>query len=177
MAEAYTGDNRTSYKYQFSPLPATHGSDLQGYFGPLGGVPYLGVDFQRAFMSECQQQSPAVITSTDMSTAIWGNFITQGDPSISDSIAAGSSSNATTGTNAASEWPVFSVAEPYQLDLNQTGGTPAVGSSELFSPVNTTYFTGPGLMNNFTLANAYTWEDGRGVRCDFWRGVASLVPE
>lgn len=50
MAEAYSGDDRTSYKYQFSTLPGLHGQDVAGYFGPLGGVPYLSTDFQRAFM-------------------------------------------------------------------------------------------------------------------------------
>jgi carboxylesterase type B len=159
LAEAYTGSGRSSYKYQFSPLPATHGSDLSAYFGPLGGVPYLSADFQRAFMT------------------IWGNFVTQSNPSVSSSIAAGSSSNTTANTNAASRWPAFSIAEPYQLNLNQTGGVPEIGGIEILSPVNTTFFTGPGLMNNFTLVNAYTWEDGRGERCDFWRSVAALVPE
>jgi hypothetical protein len=52
----------------------------------------------------------------------------------------------------------------------------AIGSLNVNSPVNTTYFTGPGLMNNFTLVNAYTWEDGRGMRCDFWRSVADIIP-
>ena len=59
---------------------------------------------------------------------------------------------------------------------NQTGGEIAIGSLNVNSPVNTTYFTGPGLMNNFTLVNAYTWEDGRGMRCDFWRSVADIIP-
>lgn len=156
MAEAYTDQGRTSYKYQFSPLPATHGADVEGYFGPLGQVPYLGIDFQRAFMQ------------------IWGNFVTQSNPSISASVAAGSSSNGTVASNAATQWPAFTVENPYQVDLNQTGGQPAVSAS-LF-PVNTTYFMEPGLVNNFTLGDAYTWEDGRGVRCDFWRSVADIIP-
>lgn len=158
MAEAYSGQNRTSYKYQFSALPGTHGSDLQGYFGPLGGSLFLGVDFQRAFMR------------------IWGNFVTRRNPSISNEIADGALLNQTVQANAASSWPTFSIASPYQLDLNQTGGSEAVGGLEFLSPVNTTYLTGPGLQNNFTLANAYTWEDGRGVRCDFWRSVAPIIP-
>ncbi|KAG9185806.1 hypothetical protein G6011_07137 [Alternaria panax] len=159
MAEAYTGSERASYKYQFSPLPATHGADLQAYFGPLGSVPYLSTDFQRAFMN------------------IWGNFVTQGNPKISASTASGLSlSNTTINSTAATQWPAFSVAEPYQLNLNQTGGELAVGSLEVGSPVNTTYFTGPGLVNNFTLVDAYTWEAGRGMRCDFWRSVADIIP-
>ena len=158
MAEAYSSQGRTAYKYQFSALPGTHASDLHAYFGPLGGVPYLSTDIQRAFMM------------------IWGNFITQENPSISSAVAAGSSANTTAGDNAATRWPAFSISEPYQLNLNQTGGTPAVGTMGVYSPVNTTFFVGPGLMNSFSLANAYTWEDGRGVRCDFWRSVADDVP-
>jgi hypothetical protein len=109
---------------------------------------------------------------------IWANFVTQGNPSIPDSVAFGSSttSNTTSGTNAAAQWPAFSIAAPFQLDLNQTGGEPAVGSLDVGSPVNTTYFTGPGLANNFTLVDAYTWEAGRGMRCDFWRSVADIIP-
>ncbi|KNG50858.1 carboxylesterase type b [Stemphylium lycopersici] len=158
QAEAYTGEGRSSYKYQFSVLPALHGLDVRAYFGPLGGYPYLSVEFQRAFMK------------------IWGNFVTKGDPSISPSFAAGSSSNDTAATNAATEWPAFTIAEPYQLDLNQTGGELAYGADSIGSPVNTTYFTQPGLMNDFTSANAYTWEQGRGARCDFWRSVAKIIP-
>jgi hypothetical protein len=52
MAEAFSGDDRTSYKYQFSALPGLHGQDVAAYFGPLGTVPYLSTDYQRAFMSE-----------------------------------------------------------------------------------------------------------------------------
>ena len=108
---------------------------------------------------------------------IWGNFVTQGDPSISPAFAAGSSSsNNTAATDAATQWPAFTIAEPYQLNLNQTGGELAYGADSIGSPVNTTYFTQPELMNNFTLANAYTWEQGRGARCDFWRSVAKIVP-
>ncbi|KAL5117487.1 hypothetical protein ACEQ8H_004652 [Pleosporales sp. CAS-2024a] len=153
MAEAYSGHDRTSYKYQFSPLPALHGQDVVSYFGILGSAPYLSIDFQRAMMK------------------IWGNFVTTSDPSISDALARGSSSNSSASKNAASNWPVFSNSAPYQLDLNQTGGT--------LIPANSTtaaYLTGPSLRNNFTLANAYTWEAGRGARCDFWRSVAPLVP-
>jgi carboxylesterase type B len=52
MAEAYSGSDRTSYKYQFSALPGIHGADVGAYFGPLGEVPSLSNDYQRAFMSQ-----------------------------------------------------------------------------------------------------------------------------
>ncbi|KAM0304066.1 hypothetical protein ACHAO8_011453 [Botrytis cinerea] len=158
MAEAYSSQGHTTFKYQFSPLPGTHGADLEGYQGPLGGSLILSVDFQRAFMT------------------IWGNFVTHQDPSISYELAAGASSKGSVQANPVSTWPMFSNASPYQLNLNQTGGTEAIGGLEVASPVPTTYLTGPGLQNNFTLVNAYTWEAGRGTRCDFWRGVAPSIP-
>jgi carboxylesterase type B len=151
MAEAYSSQGRTAYKYQFSALPGTHASDLHSYFGPLGGVPYLSVDLQRAVMM------------------MWGRFVTQENPSIPRAIAAAEASTA-------AQWPAFSVAQPYQLNINQTGGTAAVGAMDVYSPVDTVYFTEPGLRAAFSLVDAYTWERGRGVRCDFWRSLAAIIP-
>ena len=97
---------------------------------------------------------------------IWGNFITQNNPSISASVANGASSNSTMGM-AATSFPAWSLAAPLQLNLNQTGGT---------AP-NITEFEEPGLVNDFEIVDAYTWEGGRGMRCDLWRSVGSVVPE
>ncbi|KAF1944125.1 acetylcholinesterase precursor [Clathrospora elynae] len=154
MAEAFSGDDRTSFKYQFSALPGMHGQDVAAYFGILGSAPYLSTDYQLALRR------------------IWGNYVTTSNPSISNAFATGSSSNASASANAASSWPVFSNSAPYQLNLNQTGGTLVLPNST----VTTEYLTGPSLMNNFTLANAYTWEAGRGARCDFWRSVGQIIP-
>jgi carboxylesterase type B len=151
LAEAYSAQGRTAYKYQFSALPGTHASDLHSYFGPLGGTPYLSVDLQRAMMM------------------MWGRFVTQENPSLPRAHAAA-------GVSAATNWPAFSVAQPYQLNINQTGGTTAVGAMDVYSPVKTVFSTGPGLRPAFSLVNAITWERGRGVRCDFWRGLAAIVP-
>lgn len=156
IAEAYTGDDRTAYKYQYSVIPGIHGADEAGYFGPLGKTPYLGINFQRAFMQ------------------IWGNFVTQSNPSISASVAAGALSNGTAAPNPITQWPAFTVEEPNQISLNQTGGVRDV-SAAIF-PLNATYFKEPGLVNDFTLGDAYAWEAGRGLRCDFWRSVADIIP-
>ena len=42
---------------------------------------------------------------------------------------------------------------------------------------NVTVMVGPTLRNDISLVNAYTWEGGRGYRCDFWRSVGPIVPE
>ena len=154
MVDAYS-DKESSYKYQYSVGFALHGTDLAGYFGPA--TANQGPDFERAFMT------------------IWGNFIKINDPSISNEIANGASSNMSSAENPASSWPPFSVYAPYQINLNETGGTSAV--VPVAKGVKFTENISPGLSNNFNLVNAYSWEAGRGMRCDFWRSMAALVPE
>jgi hypothetical protein len=154
MVEAYS-DKESSYKYQYSVGVAVHGTDVVGYFGPA--TANQGPDFARAFMT------------------IWGNFITTNNPSIPNEIANGASSNMSSAANPASSWPPFSVYAPYQINLNETVGTTAVVT--VAPGVNFTEQVDPGLSNNFSLVNAYSWEAGRGMRCDFWRSMAALVPE
>lgn len=158
MAEAYAGSGRSSYKYQYSVSIALHATDVAGYFGPA--TPNQGPDFAMAFMR------------------IWGNFVTQNNPSIPAEVAngAGSGGNTAEEANPASNWPAFNVYAPYQVDLNQTGGT-AGAAQTMFNGHNYTEVGGAGLRNDFRLVNAYTWEGGRGYRCDFWRSFAGIVPE
>jgi carboxylesterase type B len=156
LAEAFSGDGRSSYKYQYSVPVALHGSDEQAYFNV--SEPNHGPDFNLAFMK------------------LFGQFIITGNPSIPDVIANGAASGANaTAYNPASNWPPFSVENPYQIDLNQTGGTPT--TVEALTGINATELIEPGLKNDIRLVNAYTWEGGRGYRCDFWRSIASVVPE
>lgn len=66
--------------------------------------------------------------------------------------------------------------------MNQTGGTlvnATIGmlDSSYGEDLYSQFYIGPGLTPNFSLVDAFTWEGGRGVRCDFWRSVAALVPE
>lgn len=156
MAEAFSGKGRSSYKYQYSVPAAQHGSDVAVYFGPE--PTNVGPNFERAFMS------------------IWGEFIVNNNPSIPASIANGNSSTNATSANPATNWPPFSIYAPYQMNLNETGGTEY--SAVVIAGINNTQqYEGSGRTNNFTLVNAYTWEAGRGYRCDFWRSVAPIVPE
>lgn len=151
MAEAYS-DNAyggQGWRYQFSVPPALHGSDVAGYFDYPGE--FYSADFTTAFQR------------------IWGNFVRYSNPSISNAVANGVSSGNVT-VNGASTWPPYSIYAPYQLDLNTTCPE-LTGTGELAGCES------PEQINQIRLVNAYTWEGGRGTRCDFWRSVGELVPE
>lgn len=105
-----------------------------------------------------------------------GNFVTKNNPSISSVIANGASTNNASSTNPASNWPPYEIYAPYQLDLNQTGGT-LISYDTGIGDKNSSIYVEPGLQNSITKVNAYTWEGGRGYRCDFWRSSGSVVPE
>ncbi|KAK0911076.1 hypothetical protein LTR02_003514 [Friedmanniomyces endolithicus] len=112
---------------------------------------------------------PGQYYSVDFTTAfqkIWGNFVTSSNPSISNAVANGLS-RGNVSVNAASAWPPYSIYAPEQLDLNTT--CPVVTA--------TGSCAGPSAVNDFRLVNAYTWEGGRGTRCDFWKSMGDLVPE
>ena len=160
MAEAFTGSNRKAYKYQYSIPGAQHGSDVSAIFGPA--APNQGPDFVKAIMT------------------IWGNFVTHNDPSIDAAIADGGNGTSVSGTGdgsvGAMAFPAFSVAQPLQVNLNQTGGTPYSAANAVPGGTNVTQLGEPGLSNDFSVVNAYDWEAGRGRRCDFWRSVAKVVP-
>jgi len=99
-----------------------------------------------------------------------------GDPSISKPIANGASSPNPNAANPASSFPPWTLANPQQINLNQTGGVPY--STQVFGlPFSVTQYKQPGLLNKITAANAYTWEGGRGQRCDFWRSLSPSVPQ
>lgn len=153
MSEAYSGSGRNSYRYQYSVVPALHGNDVVGYFGPPSNIQSPG--FVKAFMN------------------IYGNFVTRNNPSISAALIYGNNSESSLMQNNAENWPKFSASTPYQINLNQTGRT---ASTYLYLGVNATILTDPGLKNDFSKVNTYTWEGGRGKRCDFWRSVSSILP-
>lgn len=152
LAEAYSNNVRggQGYKYQFSIPPSLHGGDVSGYFSYPGTAPY-SVDFDVAFQT------------------IWGNFITTNNPSISSAIADGLSTN-NVSVNPASAWPPYSIYAPYQIDLNATCPHEVTAAAGGIATC-----TGPGMVNEIRLVNAYTWEGGRGTRCDFWKSVGEIV--
>jgi carboxylesterase type B len=95
---------------------------------------------------------------------MWGNYIKTGNPSIRSE-------------RAANPFPVWfegsRLGESTMLNLNTTGGTPYIAATQYG---NVTQFMEPGLENDFKRVNAYTWEGGRGKRCDFWKSMAPKIP-
>lgn len=43
MAEAFSDLPRVSYKYQYSVVPALHGTDVSAYFGPPAPQQYVSL--------------------------------------------------------------------------------------------------------------------------------------
>ncbi|SMR56332.1 unnamed protein product [Zymoseptoria tritici ST99CH_3D1] len=153
MAEAYSPNGGETFEYQFSVPPAVHAADASAYFSPLDAPPYrpsLRLAFQK----------------------ILGNFIVNSNPSISGADYTNRNPNAGP-VHPAGSWPPYSIAEPYQLDINTTCG---MGKTQNPFFPELEVCSGSGTYNDFRLVNAYTWEGGRGTRCDFWRAMGDIVP-
>ncbi|KAK6397873.1 hypothetical protein LTR65_005121 [Meristemomyces frigidus] len=159
LAEAYSPSaGKQAYKYQYSIPAAQHGADLYAE-GLRAETANVSPEFYEAF------------------TTMWGHFITRDDPSISSALANG---NGSTAVNAASDWPLFTRdgQDAYSmLNLNETGGVPYSAHVVAWPVQNSTQYKEPGLRSNISTVNAYTWEGGRGARCDFWQSVGARVPE
>lgn len=145
------------WKYQFSAPPSYHGYDLQALWS---GTPTPGASFKFAFRK------------------IWGNFITANSPVISVADAKGGVANSTVpaadGYSGNIQWPMWNEKNPVLLNLNATGGVATF--VEATENLKYNVYSDPGVSNKFFLADANTWEGGRGKRCNFWKGVAAKVP-
>ncbi|KAL6713453.1 hypothetical protein ACLMJK_008918 [Lecanora helva] len=158
LADAFAASSgKQVWKYQYSVTAAYHGADLSAYFAVNATTPTEG--FRTAFQK------------------IWGSFIVNGSPVISIADASGNAANATVprGKGGNLDWPTYDDKKYIQMDLNTTGGTVKV------IPVTPDYSydirEGPGVTNDFRLADADTWEGGRGERCRVWRELAPRVPQ
>ena len=145
LAEAYSGPSAQKYAgYKYQFSVVNAAHGADSYAAFGYDVPNISPDFTKAFQR------------------IWGNFIRTGNPSLKSSVLG--------------DWPRF-VGKPgaYQLvNLNQTGGTEIqVPAYVGWDPVNVTVYTGEGRKNDFRVVNGYTWEAGRGKRCEWLRSVAA----
>ncbi len=148
-----------AWKYQFSVLPSYHGYDLQALWS---GTPTPGASVKLAFRK------------------MWGNFIINDSPVISVADAKGGVANSSVppgdgyGGGGNIQWPEWDADQPVLLDFNSTGG---VFSHRVVTPnLSIDYYSDPGVSNQISLANATSWEGGRGERCDFWKSMALKVP-
>lgn len=72
-------------------------------------------------------------------------------------------------------WPQYTLANRQLMNLNTTGGsTTLVTVTEDLS-----YYIrlGDDVVNEFRLADSFTWEGRRGARCDLWLTLAPRVPQ
>ncbi|KAL6895041.1 Alpha/Beta hydrolase protein [Trichoderma evansii] len=157
IAETFSS-RRQAWKYQYSLDPAYHGADLGAYFVSTSGLP--NPSFQRSFH------------------IIWGNFIINDTPVISVKDATAGMANATVPIDANHpeqiSWPQYIVQDATFMNLNTTGGE--VSLVTVTDELSYYVRTGTGITNTFRLANATTWEGGRGDRCRFWQSIAPRVP-
>ncbi|KAJ5628469.1 hypothetical protein N7490_010697 [Penicillium lividum] len=157
LAEAFSGNpTMESWKYQYSVTPAYHGADLTAYFSVGAKTPTRGLI--HAFQK------------------IWGSFIINDTPVISVADAKGGAENSTVPEGECGEilWPTWNGSSPVLMNLNTTGGTTVF--DHVTDHLSYWLRQGPGVTNEFTLADASSWEGGRGERCKFWQAVGSRVP-
>ncbi|KAK4223737.1 lipase 4 [Podospora fimiseda] len=173
LATAFSKQNKSAYHYQYSVPFAVHSADLSAYWGPA--TENQGPDLVNAFRSNQVLPCYIAINRELTNAEIYGNFIINDNPSISIQDANGLSSLTPGATNPATNWPAWTENNPALMNLNQTGGVPYTAVSLIGVPV--TQFRSPGLRNNFTRANAYAWEGGRGARCELWRELGPYVRE
>lgn len=158
------------FLYQYSVVPALHTSDLSLIFPSIAHQSYHGPGLTTAFQT------------------FWTDFIVRGDPraqaceatTVQPAADAAVTSPSANSNHALCIWPTASAnisgnaqANETQrlnfLNLNQTGGHQA--ERQFHAPLWTNYYADPGLENDFAVANSYTWEGGRGARCDWWRNL------
>ncbi|KAI0973891.1 carboxylesterase [Xylaria arbuscula] len=160
LADAFTGvGGKNSWKYQYSVPPSSHATDVS----PLITDPTVqGTGLDEVFRTAFQQ--------------IWGNFVVRGDPTLSTvQTSAAVQGNITAASHAS--WPEWSgrPGRDFLLNLNMTGGVPVTVSTQVGqSVVNLTHYVPsdgssyPELEAEFNLVPAWSWEGGRGKRCQLW---------
>ncbi|PVH98712.1 alpha/beta-hydrolase [Periconia macrospinosa] len=145
-----------AWKYQFSGLPAYHGFDLQALWSKTH-LP--GQSFKHAFRK------------------IWGNFIIDDDPTITVADAQGGDVDSIVPIGKDGvliNWPLWDDGNPQLLSLNTTGGVAKLLNVTEYLKYYT--YSDPGVVNVIQVADADTWEGGRGERCKWWLEHAAKVP-
>ena len=162
---------KKAWKYQYSVPPSQHGADFDAYLAinrEALGYKTLSTGFRTAVQM------------------IWGRFIIYNDPTLPPSAIKSIttlSNGTTTGDDitAAGVWPTWERGDAgyKMLNLNMTGGYPTqiLWSSADSVKLNITQYAEPGLAAKLNVVDAWSWEGGRGERCEFWAEIAKWVPE
>ncbi|RFU23797.1 Carboxylesterase, partial [Scytalidium lignicola] len=157
LATAYSGWGKQAWKYQFSVPPCEHGADLDAYYA------YNREALGEGTLSDAFRKAVQLM---------WGRLLTKG---TKDQISA-----AETGV-----WPPWvdgngdGFGRYRMLNLNMTGGSPesVVFTAASGQTINLTQNIGAGLEARFEVVDAWTWEGGRGGRCEWWANNGAVVPE
>ncbi|KAI0474359.1 carboxylesterase [Xylaria cf. heliscus] len=160
LADAFGGAKvKRSWKYQFSVPVSLHGADV----APLFSDPNVqGTGMDKVFRTAFQQ--------------IWGNFIVRGDPTL-NAVQVGTTKQGNITAAGAGNWPQWGgrPERDYLLNLNMTGGMPVntptqIGGNtvDVTSYIPSTDGSYPELEASFNLASGWSWEGGRGSRCQLW---------
>lgn len=163
-----------AWKYQFSVPPSEHGADLDAY---------------QASNREALGENAMTEAARKAVQLAWGRFIIHDDPTLpSDTVESliTTANGTTTGddlsaitTGTWSKWSVDRTSGYQMLNINMTGGVPSMIS---WTPtdgttMNITQLKDPGLEARFRIVDAYSWEGGRGRRCELWANLGAAVPE
>lgn len=148
LADAFAKkEGGKAWRYQFSVPPALHSLDLEPMFEPADTT---GGGIDEVFRTAFQQ--------------LWGNFIVNGDPALTSvQIDAADHGNImAAGSGLWQQWSGLP-GESSMLSINMTGGVPANSSSS------------PPLEAAFKIAEATSWEGGRGDRCQLWAELGPWI--
>ncbi|KAK7757333.1 hypothetical protein SLS62_000883 [Diatrype stigma] len=175
LADAYAKGDKSegSWKYQFSVPASLHGADVY----PLITDPTVqGTGMNEVFRTSFQR--------------IWGNFVVNGDPTLTTAQIASPAGNLTldaaqiaspegddVSAAGAGHWLQWGETDGLHamLNLNMTGGMPVTQSMNfdgsdiaVTSYVESTNGSWPPLEVSLHVVDAWSWEGGRGKRCQLW---------
>lgn len=177
-ADAFASAGLPVWKYQYSLAPSYHGADLTAIFsiGAKNPPPSFATVFQKVWGQFIINNDPTAVNVTSPSPAT----LQASGVQVSDFRAGGNVTSTTTGSQSVLDWAKYQPATSTSstssmMNFNTSGG--AVSWTTVTPDYSYDARSGVGVANWFTVADAETWEGGRGERCRFWQGVAPRIPQ
>lgn len=171
LADGYANkEHGKAWTYQFSVPPAQHGYNMYPLFAPTDGA---GTGMDTVFRTALQY--------------MFGNFVLRGDPTLDQAQISALDGNGGNITAAgAGVWPQWqaTAGSNWMLNLNMTGGIPVNNTYvqdgvtlEVVSYMPSNNISSTALEADFQLVEGYSWEGGRGKRCQLWADLAPWTLE